>query len=115
MITPNLTEVLFLLGKKAELKAESQDLEQVRRYAKQLSRLGPETVIITGVSQREKIWNIGYSAKEDSFFEVSTRKIGEGYSGTGDILTSVICGCMIKRRKSAKSIEKSSSIFAGID
>ena len=89
VITPNLTEVLFLLGKKADLKAESQNLEQIRSYAKQLSQLGPKTVIITGVSQGEKIWNIGYSAKEDSFFEVSTQKTGEGYSGTGDILTSV--------------------------
>ena len=111
VITPNLTEVLFLLGKKAELKAESQDLEQVRRYAKQLSRLGPETVIITGVSQREKIWNIGYSAKEDSFFEVSTRKIGEGYSGTGDILTSVICGCMIKGESPQKALKKAAAFL----
>lgn len=40
--------------KKADLKAESQNLEQIRNYAKQLSQLGPKTVIITGVSQGEK-------------------------------------------------------------
>lgn len=54
VITPNLTEVLFLLGKKADLKAESQNLEQIRSYAKQLSQLGPKTVIITGVSREKK-------------------------------------------------------------
>lgn len=111
VITPNLTEVLFLLGKKADLKAESQNLEQIRNYAKQLSHLGPKTVIITGVSQGEKIWNIGYSAKEDSFFEVSTQKTGEGYSGTGDILTSVICGCMIKGESPQKALKKAAAFL----
>ena len=111
VITPNLTEVLFLLGKKADLKAESQNLEQIRNYAKQLSQLGPKTVIITGVSQGEKIWNIGYSAKEDSFFEVSTQKTGEGYSGTGDILTSVICGCMIKGESPQKALKKAAAFL----
>ena len=111
VITPNLTEVLFLLGKKADLKAESQNLEQIRSYAKQLSQLGPKTVIITGVSQGEKIWNIGYSAKEDSFFEVSTQKTGEGYSGTGDILTSVICGCMIKGESPQKALKKAAAFL----
>ena len=111
VITPNLTEVLFLLGKKADLKAESQNLEQIRNYAKQLSQLGPKTVIITGVSQGEKIWNIGYSAKEDSFFEVSTHKTGEGYSGTGDILTSVICGCMIKGESPQKALKKAAAFL----
>ena len=111
VITPNLTEVLFLLGKKADLKAESQNLEQIRNYAKQLSKLGPKTVIITGVSQGEKIWNIGYSAKEDSFFEVSTQKTGEGYSGTGDILTSVICGCMIKGESPQKALKKAAAFL----
>ena len=111
VITPNLTEVLFLLGKKADLKAESQNLEQIRNYAKQLSQLGSKTVIITGVSQGEKIWNIGYSAKEDSFFEVSTQKTGEGYSGTGDILTSVICGCMIKGESPQKALKKAAAFL----
>ena len=111
VITPNLTEVLFLLGKKADLKAESQNLEQIRSYAKQLSQLGPKTVIITGVGQGEKIWNIGYSAKEDSFFEVSTQKTGEGYSGTGDILTSVICGCMIKGESPQKALKKAAAFL----
>lgn len=111
VITPNLTEVLFLLGKKADLKAESQNLEQIRNYAKQLSQLGPKTVIITGVSQGEKIWNIGYSAKEGSFFEVSTQKTGEGYSGTGDILTSVICGCMIKGESPQKALKKAAAFL----
>ena len=80
VITPNLTEALFLLGKDAALAEQGEPLEIVEQYAKELSKLGPSTVIITGIHQGENIWNVGFDAANKECFSVSTRKIGEGYS-----------------------------------
>ena len=96
VITPNLTEALFLLEKDVALAEQGERLEIVEQYAKELSKLGPSTVIITGIHQGENIWNVGFDAVNKECFSVSTRKIGEGYSGTGDILSSVVCGCMVR-------------------
>ena len=42
---------------------------------------------------------------------MSTHKTGEGYSGTGDILTSVICGCMIKGESPQKALKKAAAFL----
>ena len=111
VITPNLTEALLLLGKDPTQGNGEFELESVRGFAKELSRMGPKTVIITGIQREQKIWNIGYSALEDHFFEVSTRKIGGGYSGTGDILSSVICGCMVKGKSAEEALNKAAGLL----
>lgn len=111
VITPNLTEALFLLGKDAALTEQGERLEIVEQYAKELSKLGPSTVIITGIHQGENIWNVGFDAANKECFSVSTRKIGEGYSGTGDILSSVVCGCMVRGESAHRALEKAAKLL----
>ncbi|WP_296627041.1 pyridoxamine kinase [uncultured Negativibacillus sp.] len=111
VITPNLTEALFLLGKDAALAEQGEPLEIVEQYAKELSKLGPSTVIITGIHQGENIWNVGFDAVNKECFSVSTRKIGEGYSGTGDILSSVVCGCMVRGESAHQALEKAAKLL----
>lgn len=111
VITPNLTEALFLLGKDAALAEQGEPLEIVEQYAKELSKLGPSTVIITGIHQGENIWNVGFDAVNKECFSVSTRKIGEGYSGTGDILSSVVCGCMVRGESAHRALEKAAKLL----
>lgn len=111
VITPNLTEALFLLGKDAALTEQGERLEIVEQYAKELSKLGPSTVIITGIHQGESIWNVGFDAVNKECFSVSTRKIGEGYSGTGDILSSVVCGCMVRSESAHQALEKAAKLL----
>ena len=111
VITPNLTEALFLLGKDAALTEQGEPLEIVEQYAKELSKLGPSTVIITGIHQGENIWNVGFDAVNKECFSVSTRKIGEGYSGTGDILSSVVCGCMVRGESAHQALEKAAKLL----
>lgn len=111
VITPNLTEALFLLGKDAALTEQGERLEIVEQYAKELSKLGPSTVIITGIHQGENIWNVGFDAVNKECFSVSTRKIGEGYSGTGDILSSVVCGCMVRGESAHQALKKAAKLL----
>lgn len=111
VITPNITEALMLLGKDTNEAEQDKDLPVVQGYARELSKLGPKTVIITGIHKGEEIWNIGYDAKKDDFFAVSTHRIGNGYSGTGDILSSVICGCMVRGETAEQALTKAARLL----
>ena len=111
VITPNLTEALFLLGKDAALAEQGEPLEIVEQYAKELSKLGPSTVIITGIHQGENIWNVGFDGVNKECFSVSTSKIRDGYSGTGDILSSVVCGCMVRGESAHRALEKAAKLL----
>ena len=111
VITPNLTEALFLLGKDATMAEQGERLAVVEQYARELSKLGPQTVIITGIHQGDRIWNVGFDAQENNCFSISTKKIGEGYSGTGDILSSVVCGCMVRGESAEQALKKAAKLL----
>ena len=109
IITPNLTEALLLLGKDA--KQQQVSPETAQGYARELAKLGPKTVIITGIGQEETVWNVGYDTGEDREFLVGNRRIGEGYSGTGDILSSVVCGCMVRGESAHTALERATRLL----
>lgn len=109
IITPNLTEALMLLGRDA--RQQQVSLETAQEYARELAGLGPKTVIITGIGQGETVWNVGYDAGEDSGFLVGNRRIGEGYSGTGDILSSVVCGCMVRGESAHAALKRAAQLL----
>ena len=108
VITPNLTEALLLLGYDPSLQSPS--LQESQKLARELCELGPSTAIITGISQENRIWNVAYDRKTQQPFQESNQKFLRGYSGTGDILASVVCGCMV-RGDSPQSALKKASIF----
>ena len=75
VITPNLTEALLLLGEDASRAKQPFGQEEIRQFARRLSALGPKTVIVTGIEEEEKIWNIGFDAGTQQFFAVSTQPL----------------------------------------
>ena len=111
VITPNLTEALLLLGEDASRAKQPFGQEEIRQSARRLSALGPRTVIVTGIEEEEKIWNIGFDAGTQQFFAVSTQRRGAGYSGTGDILSSVICGCMVRGESAQAALERAAKLL----
>ena len=96
VITPNLTEACLLAGEPAEAAQDMQTRAELIQLASYLASQGPGTVIITGIRDGENIANLAY-IKEDSrcFWEVN-QKIGFSYSGTGDVLASVLCGGLVQ-------------------
>ena len=85
IITPNLTEAEILLGKDIELNVT---LGEARSFAEELLKKGPSKVIITDVVIGDKIYNI--IGENGEIFEICAQRIGKSYSGTGDLLASVI-------------------------
>lgn len=89
LITPNITEACLLLNKKFK-KDFSHD--EIINIAKDLSNLGPEKVIITGIIRDEKIYNLSYDKNTNKSFTYGLEYNKCSYSGTGDIFVSIICG-----------------------
>jgi len=95
IITPNMTEAAFLLEN--EYSEKPLAIEKAKSMLKDLSLMGPDTAVITGVMIEGKGYcNVGYSKKDDVFWLVKANLIPAHYPGTGDIYASVLTGDIIK-------------------
>lgn len=88
LITPNITEACLLLNK--DFRKDFSEKEVIN-IAKDLSNLGPEKVIITGIIRNEMIYNLSYDRNTDKSFIYGLKYNKCSYSGTGDIFVSIIC------------------------
>ena len=69
--------------------------DALEEIGKALSEQGPARVVITGLQQGTQIFNFIYEKNKNAKF-ISTRKIGEDRSGTGDVFASVVTGALIQ-------------------
>lgn len=94
IITPNLTEAAFLLGKE---NSRSVTLKEAVDWCRQLSQYGPEYVLITSAPSGNKnnTTTIAYSRNDDRSWQVTADYIPASYPGTGDAFASVITGCLL--------------------
>lgn len=114
VITPNLTELCFLADVDyAELIIHRQDEDYIRRIIGICENLlqktsKSQTIIVTGIvrtkAQKEYVGNLAVSAKE--VFHIESPYTGKGFSGTGDLFASVICGCLVKGLDVRTAMEK---------
>ena len=109
IITPNFTEVIYLLGKEYK---ENITLDEVKEYLKELANIGPKIVIATSVPDEEsnkldrKTSVVAYDRENDVFWRVSCRYIPASYPGTGDAYTSVVIGSLLQGDSLPIAIER---------
>ena len=102
IITPNLTEACILAGIPYE---EKWSRKKLLWLAQNLSAMGPEKVVITGIIQGEFIANYCYEkGKEPCMFR--TVKAGTQRSGTGDIFASIVAADAVNGVSSEQSVKK---------
>ena len=94
LTTPNLTEACFLTGRNITERNFSRN--EIIEIAKDVSKLGPEKVIITGILEDDNISNIAYDKSTDEVFFTSIKYNNRSYSGTGDIFTSILCAMICR-------------------
>lgn len=99
VVTPNLTELCLLTEtdfRKIEASKEKKELlEAVGDLAGKLIRLGPRTVVVTGIRFEEKSGErmIGNLAVNESGKKLSAFPyVGGSFSGTGDLFASITAG-----------------------
>lgn len=111
VITPNLTEACLLAGVDYP-KIADLNHEFVWSVAEQLSAIGPHTVVITGVDGQDgEIYNFAYLAGQNKRICVPHRKIGGSFSGTGDILSAIVCGCLVRGQDIETALHLAGQLF----
>lgn len=89
IMTPNLTELCALLDE--PYPKGMIDKEKLVEMCKQLSALGPQMIVVTGISIADEIINFVYEKKKEASI-IKVKRIGEDRSGTGDVISGVIAG-----------------------
>ncbi|MCD8371164.1 MAG: pyridoxamine kinase [Clostridiales bacterium] len=87
VILPNLTEAAFLLDVPYE---EQYDRNRIMEMLKKLGEMGPETVILTGVSfENGRVGAVAWQKESGVYQECFTERMRRDYHGTGDVFSSV--------------------------
>ena len=111
VITPNLTEACLLAGVDYP-QEKTVHPEFVWELARGLSEKGPRTVVITGVLGEDNlIYNMAYVAGQERQISVPNRKIGGSFSGTGDMLSAIVCGGLLRGDDIEKALTLAGQLF----
>ena len=114
VITPNLTELCILTDTDySSLTARSgapNYLETVAALGQKLLAQGIKTVIITGIlyqspTDREKRY-YNLVLEENAVTPISSAIHGGSYSGTGDLLASVVCAGVVRGDSAQESVRR---------
>lgn len=96
VLTPNLTEAIALLDRPYKTDCTTEELKDL---IAELSEMGPDTVIITGVpvpGQSGLTSVIARSKSDLRTWKVTCPYLPAHYPGTGDSFTSVITGSLLQ-------------------
>lgn len=89
IITPNIAELAFIAEEEY-----SENFDDIDSYAKKLLNNGIKNIVVTGYKEDGMISNLVYTGSE--FGKASAKLIGGYFSGTGDILSSIITGGVLR-------------------
>lgn len=108
VITPNLTELCILTGADyKELTNHEGEADYTEMIASTAAPLAENRdMIITGICAGDSVLNLALSDNECTV--ISSKRVGgslSGFSGTGDIFSSVVMGCLLNGRSLIESAE----------
>lgn len=92
VITPNIAELAYLAD-----MPYSRKLEDIKSYIKILYSKGIKKIVATGFIENNKISNIVFD--NGDFYTASAGLHGGYFSGTGDILASIVTAGLMKNMK----------------
>ena len=107
IITPNLTELCIIAGEDYNSVIENSEsdnyFENIEQIAKKAIAHDTMQVAVTSIKKDGYLYN-GFFEKGNSFFAKSNQ-YGTGFSGTGDIFASIICGSILNGKSTETAVE----------
>lgn len=104
IIVPNLTEAAFMLGE--EFRSDGYDRAYIEGLLKRLAGLGPQKVVLTGVSYEDgRLGAAAYDAASGEITYHFTEKIEGYFHGTGDVFASALVAAIVNGKSLAKANE----------
>ena len=107
VITPNYTEFLLLLGQSQKELTE----EEIYKGAKELTKLGPTRIVVTGRIEENRVYNYGFDAITEESFKVIIPFNQKSYSGTGDLMASIVSGMLAKEFTLEEAVKKAADFI----
>lgn len=105
IIVPNMTEAAFLLDR--EYFHGPYTKEYIESTVRELSRLGPKKIVLTGVCFEENtIGAASYDAESDTVTYYFRERVEGMFHGTGDVFASALTAALLR----GKTLEKASEI-----
>lgn len=96
VITPNFTEVAFLLGEPCRDRAENT---LVKEWLARLAGMGPNVVVATSVPGKHPSTHtsvVAYHREQNRYWKIDCPYIPAHYPGTGDAFASVLTGSLMQ-------------------
>ncbi len=116
VITPNLTEVAYLLDKPFDAEASE---ESIKADMKALATMGPKEVVVTGVGvegRPDRVAVLAYNRLTDTFVRTEKTYLKAHLPGTGDAFAAVLTGALMKGDSMAQAIDRAAQfVVDGID
>ncbi len=112
VITPNLTEAAFLLGRETPEAITEKDAKD---WLRALTDLGPEMAVITSApvaSRPNASTVIGYDRVDGRFWITQRPFVPTQYHGTGDIFASVLTGSLLQGDSLPVAMDRSAQFVA---
>lgn len=108
ILTPNLTEACILTDTDY---VQNPDDTFLRELCFKLSQKGAKKIVITGLDNDDEISNLIFDC-EKGFSTVSKKKSGRQRSGTGDVFSSIITACAVRKFDFTRSVEIAADFVA---
>lgn len=112
IITPNLTEAAFMLGR---VTPESITIKEAKHWLRALTDLGPEMAVITSAplaTRPNAATVIGYDRVDNRFWLTERPLVPTQYHGTGDIFASVLTGSLLQGDSLPVAMDRSAQFVA---
>lgn len=105
IITPNLTEACRLTN--TPYRGEGWSGEELYSMARALGDMGPERIVITGISRGEDIVNFVYEKGREPSVN-SLHRVGDERCGTGDLFAAIVASDAVNGVPFDESVAKAS-------
>ena len=94
LITPNLTECIYLIDRPYEDRPLT--IDELHSRLKELCALGSKIAVLTGVVlDGDILINCAYDSVHGTFSEARSPLLSKSFPGTGDLFTSVLTGLLL--------------------
>lgn len=105
IIVPNVTEACYLLGIDPLPNELGED--RAAQLLKSLGKLGPDTVIITGITKNagKDVGEAIYDKTKDQVSFYYTHCFPGKYHGAGDVFAAALAGCLLKNITLKRSVD----------
>lgn len=114
IITPNLTEFCVITDTDFEYlnSFEQSNLffEKISDVAMSYIKRTGQQLVVTGINAGDMLYNGVFMTDRQPAF-ISSAQYGNGFSGTGDLMASIICGSLLNGNDLVEAVKKASSFI----